>query len=86
MDPYAEILSGLKLQGTIFFRAEFSPPSSPLLAAALGIENAHVVDFHLLTEREANVEMPTGSTLTLTASEIVIFPHGDPHYLASTFP
>ena len=90
MDPYSEILSGLKLQGAIFFRAEFSAPwfinapPSPQLAAALGIENAHVVNFHLLTEGEANVEMPTGSTLNLTAGEIVIFPHGDPHFLMST--
>lgn len=90
MDPYSEILSGLKLQGAIFFRAEFSAPwfinapPSPQLAAALGIENAHVVNFHLLTEGEANVELPTGSTLSLTAGEIVIFPHGDAHYLLST--
>jgi hypothetical protein len=26
MDPYSEILSGLKLQGAIFFRGEFSAP------------------------------------------------------------
>jgi AraC-like DNA-binding protein len=90
MDSYSEILSGLKLQGAIFFRAEFSAPwfinapPSPQLAVALGIENAHVVNFHLLTEGEAKVEMPTGSTLNLTAGEIVIFPHGDPHYLTST--
>jgi len=90
MDPYSEILSGLKLQGAIFFRAEFSAPwfinapPSPQLAAALGIENAHVVNFHLLTEGEAHVEMPTGSTLNLAAGEIVIFPHGDPHFLMST--
>jgi AraC-like DNA-binding protein len=38
----------------------------------------------LLTEGEARIEMPAGSTLRLTAGEIVIFPHGDAHYLMST--
>ena len=90
MDPYSEILSGLKLQGAIFFRGEFSAPwfinapTSAHLAAALGLEHAHVVNFHLLTEGEARVELPAGSTLDLTAGEIVIFPHGDAHYLMST--
>jgi AraC-like DNA-binding protein len=90
MDPYSEILSGLKLQGAIFFRAEFSAPwfikapPSPKLAAALGLERAHVVNFHLLTEGEARVELPAGGTLGLTAGEIVIFPYGDAHYLMST--
>jgi AraC-like DNA-binding protein len=90
MDPYSEILSGLRLQGAIFFRGEFSAPwfinapPSPQLAAALGLNDAHVVNFHLLTEGEATVELTDGSTMRLTAGEIVIFPHGDAHYLMST--
>ena len=90
LDPYSEILSGLKLQGAIFFRGEFSAPwfinapPSPQLAAALGLKHAHVVNFHLLTEGEARVELPAGRTLFLTAGEIVIFPHGDAHYMMST--
>lgn len=90
MDPYSEILSGLKLQGAIFFRGEFSAPwfvnapPSPQLAAALGLDDAHVVNFHLLTEGEAIVELPAGDRLALRGGEIVIFPHGDAHYLMST--
>ena len=89
MDPYSEILSALKLKGAIFFRVEFTAPwfvdapRSAQLAAALGIEGAYVVNFHLLTEGEALVEMPSGQTLRITAGEIVIFPHGDPHHLLS---
>jgi AraC-like DNA-binding protein len=37
----------------------------------------------LLTEGEAMVEMPSGQTLRISAGEIVIFPHGDPHHLLS---
>jgi AraC-like DNA-binding protein len=90
MDPYSEILSALKLRGAIFFRGEFSAPwfinapPSPQLAAALGLQGAHVVNFHLLSEGEARVEMPGGGTLALSAGEIVIFPHGDAHFLMST--
>ena len=71
MDPYSEILSGLRLKGAIFFRGEFSAPwfinapTSPQLAAALGLQMTHVVNFHLLTEGEARVELPAGSTLEL---------------------
>src|SRR5579871_5159520 len=90
MDPYSEILSALKLKGAIFFRGEFSAPwfinapPSPQLAVALGLRDAHVVNFHLLTEGEARVELPNGRTLNLAAGEIVIFPHGDAHCLMST--
>jgi AraC-like DNA-binding protein len=89
MDPYSEILSALKLKGAIFFRAEFTAPwfvdapPSAQLAAALRVEGAYVVNFHLLTEGEAMVEMPSGQTLRISAGEIVIFPHGDPHHLLS---
>jgi AraC-like DNA-binding protein len=89
MDPYSEILSALKLKGAIFFSAEFTAPwfvdapPSAQLAAALGVKGAYVVNFHLLTEGEAMVEMPSGRTLRIAAGEIVIFPHGDPHHLLS---
>jgi AraC-like DNA-binding protein len=89
VDACSEILSALKLQGAIFFRAEFSAPwfinapPSPQLAAALGLDDTHVVNFHLLSEGEATVELPSGATLELTAGEVVIFPHGDAHYLMS---
>ncbi|HUN73894.1 MAG TPA: AraC family transcriptional regulator [Steroidobacteraceae bacterium] len=90
MDPYSEILSGLKLQGAIFFRGEFTAPwfinapPSAQLAAALGLDDAHVVNFHLLTQGEATVELLSGTTSCLSAGEIAIFPHGDAHYLMST--
>jgi AraC-like DNA-binding protein len=89
MDPYSEILSALKLKGAIFFRAEFTAPwfvdapPSAQLAAALGVKGAYVVNFHLLTEGEAMIEMPSGQTLRISAGEIVIFPHGDAHHMLS---
>jgi AraC-like DNA-binding protein len=90
MDPYSEILSALKLQGAMFFRGEFTAPwfinapPSAQLAAALSMEGTHVVNFHLLAEGQATVELLDGHTSSLVAGDIVIFPHGDPHFLSST--
>ena len=89
MDAFSEVLSSLKLQGALFFTAEFSAPwaiatpASKALASALGPGALHLVVYHLVVDGAARAALPDGRTLPLEAGDIVVFPHGDPHELGS---
>jgi AraC-like DNA-binding protein len=89
MDAFSEILSGVKLRGAVFFTAEFSAPwgistpTSKLMAAKVAPDAAHLVLYHLVVEGGALVQMEDGHTVVLAPGDIVIFPHGDPHYMSS---
>jgi AraC-like DNA-binding protein len=89
MDAFSEILSGVKLNGAVFFNAEFSEPwglyapASKVMAAQVAPDAAHLVPYHLLVEGGAIVEIEDGQSVTLVPGDVVIFPHGDPHYMMS---
>jgi AraC-like DNA-binding protein len=89
MDAFSEILSGVKLNGAVFFNAEFSEPwglsapASKVMAAQVAPDAAHLVPYHLLVEGGAFVEMEDGQSVTLVPGDVVIFPHGDPHHMIS---
>ena len=89
MDALSEVLRVVRLNSAVFFNARFSAPwcfSSP--AAATVMEALHpgaerLVIFHLLTEGECRVEVDGAPPATLRAGEIIVFPHGDAHLMAS---
>jgi AraC-like DNA-binding protein len=89
MDAFSEILSGVKLNGAVFFTAEFSAPwgfsapASKVTAAMIAPGAAHLVLYHLVIEGGAVVEMPDGQSIELKPGDVVIFPHGDPHQMSS---
>ena len=63
MDAFSEILSGVKLNGAVFFTAEFSAPwgfsapASKQMANRLATGAAHFLLYHLVVEGGAVVEM-----------------------------
>ncbi len=66
MDAFSQILSGVKLNGAVFFTAEFSAPwgfSTPaanLMAARLAPGAEHLVLYHLVIEGGAVIELTDG--------------------------
>jgi len=92
MDVLSEVLRVVKLEGALFFNAEFSAPwclSSPgssAVAPYLSPGAGHLIMFHFLTEGRAYAKMPDGQREELTAGDIVILPHGDPHFLGKVPP
>jgi AraC-like DNA-binding protein len=88
MDVLSEVLRAVKLDGALFYNAEFSAPwcfhspASHILAPYLSRDSRHVIIYHLLTEGRgyAHVEGDDRPVL-LKAGDIVIFPHGDPHMM-----
>jgi AraC-like DNA-binding protein len=89
VDAFSEILSGVKLNGAIFFTAEFSAPwgfstpASNLLAAKVAPGAEHLVLYHLVIEGNAVVVMDDGQSVELAPGDIVIFPNGDSHHMSS---
>ena len=93
MDALSEILHSVKLEGAVFYNAEFtapwgfrSPPSCEV-AAFLGKGPKHVIIYHLLTQGRARCEVESSAhRVELTAGDIVVFPHGDPHIISNGSP
>ncbi len=90
MDVLSEVLKAVKLDGAMFYNAEFSAPwcfrspASRTVAQYLSPSSRHVVIYHLLTEGRgyAHIE-EDGPPVPLNAGDIVIFPHGDPHIMGN---
>lgn len=89
MDVLSQVLSAVRLQGALFFNAEFSAPWCLSSTGPAGIAPyvspgaKHLVIFHFLTEGRAYAALPDGKREELAAGDIVIFPHGDPHLLGN---
>src|SRR5205814_9521820 len=85
MDAFSEILSGVKLDGAVFFNAEFSAPwgfsmpAANCMAARIAPRAEHLVLYHLVIEGRSVVELTDGQRTELKAGDVVIFPNGDPH-------
>jgi AraC-like DNA-binding protein len=89
VDAFSEILSGVKLNGAVFFTAEFSAPwgfaapASNKLAEKVAPGAPHLMLYHLLIDGASQVDMPDGRSVELTSGDVVIFPHGDAHHMCS---
>src|SRR5262245_14016863 len=79
MDAFSDILSGVKLNGAIYFKADFSAPwgvSSPgwknmVDIVAPGAE--HLVLYHLIIEGNAVAELADGKSIELNPGDVVVF-------------
>ena len=93
MDVLSEVLTAVKLEGAMFYNAEFSAPwcfrspASRTVAPYLSANSRHVIIYHLLTEGSgyAHVE-GDDRPVPLNAGDIVMFKHGDPHILGNGLP
>jgi AraC-like DNA-binding protein len=92
MDVLSEVLSAVRLEGALFFNAEFSAPwclnssGAAGIAPYLPLSDVHLIMFHFLTEGRAYVSLHGGERLELVAGDIVILPHGDVHLIGNGSP
>jgi AraC-like DNA-binding protein len=89
MDVLSTILKTVKLEGAVFYNAEFSAPwsfrapRSSLVAPYLSAEPKHVILYHLLTHGRAYASVEDSERIALSSGDIVVFPHGDPHIMGN---
>ena len=89
MDALSEILRVVRLVGAIFIHARFTAPwcyQSPCADSAAPLLEPgaeRVVIFHLITEGECFVELGDLPPTRLSAGDVIIFPRGDAHRMAS---
>jgi AraC-like DNA-binding protein len=89
MDAFSEILSGVKLNGALFFSAElsapwgFASPASNMLAPMLAPGAPHLVIYHFVIDGEAFVQLADGQSVELGPGDVVVLPRGDPHRMTS---
>jgi AraC-like DNA-binding protein len=93
MDALSEILHSVKLEGAVFYNAEFTAPwgfrspASCEVAAFLRKGTKHVIIYHLLTHGRARGEVEDSPhKVDLVPGDIVVFPHGDAHILSNGSP
>ncbi len=89
LDVLSTILQTVKLEGALFFNAEFTAPWCVLTPASrqvrpyLRAERKHVILYHYLTHGRAYAHVVDGQRVSLAAGDIVVFPHGDPHIMGN---
>ena len=88
MDAFSEVLSGIRVNGALFFNAEFSAPwrlstpHSERLASMLAPGAEQLVVYHLVVDGSALARLDDGPDVALSPGDIVVFAHGDPHHLS----
>jgi AraC-like DNA-binding protein len=89
MDAFSQILSGVTMNGAVFFSAEFSAPwgfsqpASNIMARKIAPGAEHLVLYHLVIEGAAIVELEDNKSIELRPGDVVIFPHGNSHRMSS---
>jgi len=89
MDVLSEVLKVVKLQGALFYNGEFAAPWSIRTASSRALARRfmpgadHLIIYHLLTEGRAFLHLESGERIALSAGDLVMIPHGDPHILAN---
>ena len=90
-DLLSDLLRTVRLSGAVFFDVGASAPwvaaapPSQSIAAKVMPGAQHVIEYHVLAEGScwARLHESDDEPVQLTAGSAVMFPHGDPHILAS---
>jgi len=89
MDVLSEVLKVVKLEGAMYYNAEFSAPwslrapPSRVVVPHFSPRGGHVIIYHLLIEGQCVAGVEDGDHVQMTAGDVVIFPHGDAHIMGN---
>jgi AraC-like DNA-binding protein len=92
VDVLSDVLLTLRLNGAVFYNAEFScpwsirSPESSSLTPWIRSSAGHVIVYHLLIAGEAWARLEGEQPVNLAPGDIVMFPNGDPHLMGNGAP
>ena len=90
MDALSEVLKVLQFNSAIFFKARFTAPwclASPeadTVARQVNAGSERLLFYHLFVDGSCTVKLDGMPPLHLQAGDIILFPHGDAHTMASS--
>ncbi len=90
MDALSEVLKVLHFNSAIFFKARFSAPwcyvspQAETVARQVNAGSERLLFYHLFVDGSCTVKLDGLPPLSLQAGDIILFPHGDAHSMAST--
>ena len=89
MDALSDMLNAIRLTGAVFLELEMHENWSYLTAPTRAIadvlmpEADHIIPYHLVLSGECYARLPEGEPIKVAAGELVMFPAGDRHILAT---
>lgn len=89
MDTLSDVLRAVRLTGAYFFSIEAQTPWSAASVPAAALvprvlpEADHLISYHVLTRGECWGGLMDEPQRHMTAGDVIVFPHGDPHVMAS---
>lgn len=90
MDALSEVLKVLQFKSAIFFNARFTAPwcfASPegeAVARQVNAGSERLLFYHFFVDGSCTVKLDGMAPLHLQAGDIILFPHGDAHTMASS--
>jgi AraC-like DNA-binding protein len=91
-DIVSGVLRAVRLTGAVFFDVEAAapwaaeaPPTADFAALVMP-GSAHVIEYHVVVSGRCwatRLGEPPGEPVPLEAGSVIVFPHGDPHVMAS---
>ena len=88
-DPLSDVLRGVRLQGAVFYDVharspwEAAAPPAPVLAPHVMPGAEHVIEYHVVAEGSCWGNIEGETPVRLETGDVVVFPQGDAHVLAS---
>lgn len=89
MDPLSDLLRVVRLDGAYFYTVEAAEPWSVHSVAAHELAPRilpaaeHLISYHIVTEGRCFGGLTSHDQVELTAGDVIVFPHGDPHVMSS---
>lgn len=89
MDPLSDVLRVVRLNAAYFYLVEAAAPWSVWAAAARELaprilpESEHLISYHIMTSGRCWGGVQGQPQLLLQTGDVIVFPHGDPHFMSS---
>lgn len=90
MDLLSDVLRAVRLTGAYFYSVEAGSPWSVFSGAARDLvprvlpETEHLISYHILLSGSCWGGLEDGPRVRMSPGDVIVFPHGDPHGMAST--